>query len=131
MKKKGGDGNGKPLPIVPETDPEAADEDTSFIPTTYFPKPSKLKTDADKMRFLSAYVGVSTLVSTIISGAAGYGISMALYKDGNPQPHIRTFAGTLPGDIVVTLLIQNLIGWITTAISIFGDLRGGMYFSKE
>ncbi|KAJ3116274.1 hypothetical protein HDU96_010048 [Phlyctochytrium bullatum] len=97
---------------------------TETTPSTslYYPKPSALS-PRRQVQFAMMYIAVNALVAGLVSGASGYGISYALYAPGNPPPSLRSFAGTFPGDIVVTMLIQNILVWITTSISVFLDLR--------
>ncbi|KAJ3216883.1 hypothetical protein HDU67_008790 [Dinochytrium kinnereticum] len=88
----------------------------------YYPKPSRLSPKR-QIQFNCLYLAGNTLVSALVSGALGYAISYGLYSPKNPSPKLYSFEGTIIGDIVVTLLIQNIITWITTSISVFMDLR--------
>ncbi|KAI8846135.1 hypothetical protein BC829DRAFT_271006 [Chytridium lagenaria] len=88
----------------------------------YYPTASLLSPRMQKV-YTGGYLGVNAFVASIISGVLGYYISYALYGVNNPPPNLYRFDGTFPGDLIVTLIIQNFITWITTSISVFLDLR--------
>ncbi|KAJ3107842.1 hypothetical protein HDU97_003190 [Phlyctochytrium planicorne] len=99
----------------------AVDEPKSL----YLPKPSVLSPIRQK-QFDIGYIAVNTIVSGVVSGIVNYYIAYAMYgPEQNTPPHLYTFAGTIPGDIVVTLIIQNIITWLITSISVYMDMRNG------
>ncbi|CAB9517721.1 Protein of unknown function (DUF2456) (Partial), partial [Seminavis robusta] len=71
---------------------------------------------------LSAYVVISTLICTAISGGMNTAISYALYAGKEAETMMFAFPSTVAGDVVLTCIIGSVITWLISGQLALGDL---------
>ena len=71
---------------------------------------------------LWAYVLVSTLLCTGISGGINTAISYALYAGKEAETLLFAFPSTVAGDVILTCMIGSIVTWLISGQLALGDL---------